>query len=67
MPVPAAFKQRAAAMLDEAWDAWQAGQAVNLVERFNVDGRSVKLHVLGRDPDHPKEVILRIKWRSAEA
>jgi len=70
MPVPAVLMARIQALLDAAFDSKtaalaekRAGQKIDATERFDVGGRVVKVRVQANDPDFPKEVVLRIKFK----
>jgi len=63
MPVPVQLRTRLAAMLEAAYDAFLAGESINLAEHFVIAGRRVKVHIVGHDLDHPKSVNLRIVWK----
>ena len=73
MPVPAQARNRLLALLDAAFDAKSAsldagatGALVDLSERVVIAGREVKIRVQANDPDHPKEVLIRLKWRGRD-
>ena len=62
MPIPANIRNRLLALAETAYDAWLAGQESNLAEHFIIGGEMVKVRVYS-DPDHPKEVVISIKWK----
>ena len=62
MPIPPNLRLRLLQLCEEAYDAFLAGREFNEADHFVVDGEKVKLRVFS-DPDHPKEVIILIKWR----
>jgi len=66
MPAPAQLRTAAAALLDAAFDAWQGGQPVNENVRVTIAGRTVKLHTVGNDLDHPKGFTLRVTWKPTD-
>ena len=66
MPAPAQLRSAAAALLDAAFDAWQAGQPVNEGLRLTIGGRTVKVHVIGNDLDYPKGFVIRVTWKPAD-
>ena len=63
MPVPVQMRNRLAVLLDAAYDAFLAGESINLAEHFVIAGRRVKVHIAGHDLDHPKDVTIRIVWK----
>ena len=66
MPIPAQLRTRLAAMSEAAYDSFLAGESINLAEHFVIAGRRVKVHVVGRDLDHPEDVTIRIVWKPAD-
>jgi hypothetical protein len=63
MPIPVQLRNRIVALLDAAYESFLASEPINAAEHFEIAGRRVKVHVVGRDLDHPKEVVLRIVWK----
>lgn len=70
MTAPAVLKQALGALLDAAFDAKKTaidakerGEVYDVSERVQINGHEVKVRVQANDPDHPKEIILRVKWR----
>ena len=66
MPAPAQLIVAAIALLDAAFDAREAEQLVNENTRVTIAGRTVKLHVVGNDLDHPKGFVIRVTWKPAD-
>jgi len=66
MPIPVQLRNRIATMLDAAYESFLAGEPINAAEHFEIAGRRLKVHVVGRDLDHPKSVVLRIVWKQPD-
>jgi len=73
MPLPTQARNRLLALLDVGFDAKSAsldagktGPLVDLSERVIINGREVKIRVQANDIDHPKEILIRLKWRQRD-
>lgn len=62
MPVPAQIRLRLLELSEAAYDAFLAGREFDVSDHFVVGGEMVKVRVLS-DADHPKEVVIIIKWK----
>ena len=62
MPVPGNLRNRLTVLAEAAYDAFLAGLEFNEVDHFVLAGEMMKLRVFS-DPDHPKEVVILIKWK----
>ena len=59
MPMSEALRN----LIKRTWDKAEKSPDFQHSERIEMDGRTFKVHIILRDPDHPKQYTIRIVAR----
>ena len=67
MKIPQTVQNALLSLIEAALDARTADVHFDDSVRVTLSGQEVKVRVQANDHDHPKEIVIHLKWRTVEA